>query len=58
MSETNFKDKGRSKSSLLLFGDGDGGGGPQLEHLERLVRLNDFEGVPKVKFGSVLEFFS
>jgi alpha-mannosidase len=27
-SETNFKDKGRSNSSLLLFGDGDGGGGP------------------------------
>lgn len=57
MSHTNFKDKGRSNSSLLLFGDGDGGGGPQIEHLERLVRLQDFEGAPKVKFGSVKEFF-
>jgi len=28
MSQSNFKDKGRSNSSLLLFGDGDGGGGP------------------------------
>ncbi len=39
MSHTNYKDKGRSNSSLLLFGDGDGGGGPQIEHIERLERL-------------------
>jgi alpha-mannosidase len=57
MSETNFRDKGRSNCSLLLFGDGDGGGGPQFEHVERLRRLGDFNGVPKVKFSSVHEFF-
>lgn len=57
MSATNFKDKGRSDSSLLLFGDGDGGGGPQLEHLERLQRLGDFDGCPKVKFSTCREFF-
>jgi len=57
MSHTNFKDKGRTNQSLLLFGDGDGGGGPQLEHLERLKRLKDFEGVPKVKFSTCHEFF-
>ena len=57
MSHTNFKDKGRSNSSLLLFGDGDGGGGPQIEHIERLERLQDFEGCPKVKFGTVRDFF-
>jgi alpha-mannosidase len=27
-SHTNYKDKGRANISLLLFGDGDGGGGP------------------------------
>lgn len=58
MSETNFKDKGRSNSSLYLFGDGDGGGGPQVEHIEKIMRLKDFNGVPKVKFGKVHEFFS
>lgn len=58
MSQTNFKDKGRSNRSLLLFGDGDGGGGPQLEHLERIARLKDFEGAPKVKFSTCHEFFS
>jgi alpha-mannosidase len=58
MSQTNFKDKGRSNRSLLLFGDGDGGGGPQLEHLERLERLKDFEGAPKVKFSTCHDFFS
>lgn len=57
MSETNFKDKGRSNSSLLLFGDGDGGGGPQMDHIEKLERLKNFDGAPKVKFSSVHEFF-
>ena len=41
----------------MLFGDGDGGGGPQLYHLERLVRLKDFEGCPKVEFSTCHEFF-
>lgn len=57
-SYTNYKDKGRSNSSLLLFGDGDGGGGPQVKHIERLIRLQDFEGAPKVKFSTCLDFFS
>lgn len=57
MSHTNFKDKGRSDSSLLLFGDGDGGGGPQLEHIERLQRLRDFDGCPKVQFSTCHDFF-
>ena len=50
-------DKGRTNSSLLLFGDGDGGGGPQLSHVERLVRVQDFDGIPKVKFSTCHEFF-
>ena len=30
MSQNNFKNKGNSRVSMLLFGDGDGGGGPKL----------------------------
>ncbi|GAX76602.1 hypothetical protein CEUSTIGMA_g4048.t1 [Chlamydomonas eustigma] len=36
----NNKDKDRSPSSLLLFGAGDGGGGPTAEMLERVRRLS------------------
>ena len=50
-------DKGRTNCSLVLFGDGDGGGGPQLEHVERLMRVQDFDGIPKVKFSTCHEFF-
>ena len=50
-------DKGRTNSSLLLFGDGDGGGGPQLSHVEKLIRAKDFDGIPKVKFSTCHEFF-
>lgn len=52
-----FRDKGRSNCSMLLFGDGDGGGGPQLEHIERLKRLRDLDGIPKVKFSNFKDFF-
>ena len=57
MSHTNFKDKGRSNSSVLLFGIGDGGGGPQPEHIEKLIRMKDVYGLPKVKFADTNEFF-
>ena len=43
---------------MLLFGDGDGGGGPQLEHIEKLRRLTDLDGIPKVKFSNFKTFFS
>lgn len=53
----NFKDKGRSDDSMYLFGDGDGGGGPQPIHIERLTRLQDLQGVPNVKFSTFDNFF-
>ena len=52
-----FKDKGRSNCTMLLFGDGDGGGGPQHEHIERIQRVSDLEGIPKVEFGTFDGFF-
>ena len=35
----NNRDKDRSPSSMLLFGFGDGGGGPNTEMLEKIRRL-------------------
>jgi len=54
----NFKDKGRSNHSLFLYGWGDGGQGPTAEMLERLQRMKDIDGLPKVEFKTPSEFFS
>ena len=39
----NYKNKVRSSQSLMLFGWGDGGGGPDRDQLERLGRLSDVQ---------------
>ncbi|CAI6055492.1 unnamed protein product, partial [Clonostachys chloroleuca] len=48
-------------SSLLLFGKGDGGGGPTWEHFEKLRRCagisNTVGGIPKVKLGHTVDDF-
>ena len=44
--------------SALLYGIGDGGGGPGMEHLERLSREAHLPGLPAVRNGSVREFFA
>ena len=36
---------------ILAFGWGDGGGGPDRDHLEFLKRRRDLEGLPRVKIG-------
>lgn len=46
-----------STPSALLYGIGDGGGGPGMEHLERVAREQRLPGFPQVKNGSVREFF-
>ncbi|KAJ5594089.1 uncharacterized protein N7459_000297 [Penicillium hispanicum] len=61
-SVTQHKSMDKDKSSLLVFGKGDGGGGPTFEHLEKLRRcrgLSDKIGtLPRVKMGeSVDDFF-
>ncbi|XP_004365158.2 alpha mannosidase [Capsaspora owczarzaki ATCC 30864] len=55
---TNFKDHGRSRESMMLFGHGDGGGGPQMVMLERMRRMQDCDGVPKINVRSPDEFFT
>jgi len=46
--ETNYHEKGVSEHCLMLFGIGDGGGGPGEEHLERLARLTNLSGLSPV----------
>lgn len=57
-SQNNFKDKGVSNMSLMLFGEGDGGGGPERQHIDSILRFKNVEGVPNVKLSTVNEFFN
>ncbi|KAL1963370.1 hypothetical protein VTN77DRAFT_8386 [Rasamsonia byssochlamydoides] len=62
-SVTQHKSMDQDNTSLLVFGKGDGGGGPTFEHLEKLRRcrgLSDKTGLlPRVKMGdSVDDFFA
>lgn len=53
----NHKDKEHSNESLMVFGNGDGGGGPVPAMLERITRMKDVDGLPKVEFGDPNAFF-
>lgn len=46
--EKEYHDKNVSDRALMLFGIGDGGGGPGEEHLERLAREKNLLGLPPV----------
>jgi alpha-mannosidase len=52
-----FGDHERSRESLLVFGYGDGGGGPTRAMLERLRRMRDLRGMPRVSLRSPEAFF-
>uniref|UniRef100_A0A4W6DHV0 Alpha-mannosidase 2C1 n=1 Tax=Lates calcarifer TaxID=8187 RepID=A0A4W6DHV0_LATCA len=54
----NNKDKGRANHSAALFGFGDGGGGPTQLMLDRLRRVQDTDGLPKVQTSSPDQLFS
>ena len=56
-SQTGFKEKGRSNCSIMLFGIGDGGGGPHEDMIEQVSRLKDCDGLPKVMMSGTQEFF-
>ncbi len=55
--ERNFKDKDVSNEALLLFGVGDGGGGPSTDHLEYLSREKSMVGLPPVTQEPAINFF-
>ena len=53
----NYKDKGLTKTLLLPFGYGDGGGGPNEQMLELLERFEKMPVLPNIQFGTVKQFF-
>jgi alpha-mannosidase len=46
-----------SHTSLVVYGHGDGGGGPTREMLEVLTRARDLQGLPRTRLASPEEFF-
>ncbi len=52
-----FRDPDRSEVSLMMFGHGDGGGGPTAGMVEVACRAADLRGLPRVELGSSEEFF-
>ncbi|KAK9952470.1 hypothetical protein ABG768_018309 [Culter alburnus] len=54
----NNKDKGRANHSAVLFGFGDGGGGPTQLMLDRLQRVRDTDCLPKVQMSNPDVLFS
>ncbi|KAM8804642.1 alpha-mannosidase 2C1 [Eudromia elegans] len=54
----NNKDKGRVNHSAVLFGFGDGGGGPTQKMLDRMKRMRDTDGLPRVQLSTPDRLFS
>jgi len=55
---SNFKDHERANESYLLFGFGDGGGGPTIAMLEQIRRMSDVDGLPRTQIRAPQEFFA
>ncbi|MBO4633092.1 MAG: alpha-mannosidase [Lentisphaeria bacterium] len=55
--ENRFKENAYLDEFMSLFGIGDGGGGPSEEYLERNERMRDWDGCPKVRYGTAAGFF-
>ena len=56
-SEKEYLDKMVSDRCMVIFGIGDGGGGPGPEHLEYMKREKDFNGLAPVTMEKVDTFF-
>jgi len=54
--ENEYLDKAVSEDALIIFGIGDGGGGPGVEHIERIMRERNLEGLAPVKMETIREF--
>ena len=52
-----YKDHDRAHHGMMLFGYGDGGGGPTKPMLETLRRAKDLQGLPRTTQRSSDEFF-
>uniref|UniRef100_A0A670JV47 Mannosidase alpha class 2C member 1 n=1 Tax=Podarcis muralis TaxID=64176 RepID=A0A670JV47_PODMU len=54
----NNRDRGRVNHSAALFGFGDGGGGPTQKILDRLRRMKDTDGLPRVQMSTPDRLFT
>ena len=52
-----FRHKEAQRILLMAFGYGDGGGGPTREMLENVREMAAFPGLPRVRHGTVRDFF-
>lgn len=52
-----YRERNISDKSLMLYGIGDGGGGPGEYHLEMLERCKKIDGLPCIKQTRAKEFF-
>lgn len=55
--ESNYGQRGLAHSAMMLYGIGDGGGGPGREHLEYMSREHDLYGMPNVVDAPSTVFF-
>ena len=53
----NFQQKDVQQDLLMVYGYGDGGGGPTREMLENIGVMKDFPGVPRVRHSTAKDFF-
>jgi alpha-mannosidase len=53
----NHRDKVYSNTSLLVYGNGDGGGGPLASMIERLRRMKNVDGLPKIEMATTADFY-
>lgn len=55
--ERNNKERGVANTSMLLYGFGDGGGGPTREMVAAARRQHDLDGSPRVELGTPAQVF-
>lgn len=53
----NYTEREQAPEALLVFGIGDGGGGPGEAHIELINRQQSLAGSPSVKPGKAIDFF-
>jgi alpha-mannosidase len=56
--ERNNKERGVANTSMLLYGFGDGGGGPTREMVAAARRQHDLDGSPRVELGTPAQVFA
>ena len=53
-----YRQKTRHNETILAFGWGDGAGGPSDRMLENYQRIKDFPALPRLRMGSIEDFFA